>query len=104
MTTTILKYRVNQGINKTNGWIVERRKNLKTLTIFEVFKLEFAINFAICIKQKVNVKDFILLAQEMNEAHLENNIISKGEKKLNMSSENLPEVAMPVQIHVWVCY
>lgn len=32
-------------------------------------------------KQKVNVKDFILLAQEMNEAHLENNIVCKGEKK-----------------------
>lgn len=52
LTMTILKYRVNQGINKTNGWIVERRKNLKTLTFFEVFKLEFAINFAVCNQTK----------------------------------------------------
>lgn len=33
------------------------------------------------IKQKVNVKDFIPLTQEMNEAHLQNNIICKIKKK-----------------------
>lgn len=49
---TILKYKVNQGINKTNGWRVERRNNLKILTFSQVFKLEFAINFAICYQTK----------------------------------------------------
>lgn len=55
-TMTILKYKVNQGINKTNGQIVERRKNLKTLTISEVFKLEFAIDFAVCDQTKSKTK------------------------------------------------
>lgn len=55
---TILKYRVNQGINKANGWIGERRKNLKTLIFFEVFKLEFAINFAICNQTKSKCEGF----------------------------------------------
>lgn len=99
---TILKYKVNQGINKTNGWRVERRNNLKILTFSQVFKLEFAINFAICNQTKSKWEGLYSSCSrnEWNTFRKQYRLQRK-KKKVNRTSENLPEVAMLVQIHVW---
>ena len=69
--------------------------------MFEAFKLEFAINFALCNQTKSKCEG-LYPSCSRNKANLGNNIIHK--RKLNMISENLPEVSMPIHGHIWICY